>query len=349
MRRTGFVETTSRDFKQFMQGKPSAPVAGILNDCILRRLYNGRELGGLGKVIPCEHLAGFSTFGEILGLNLNQTLTAIFFFRVSAGETFHDDYVDNFVGHYAAFKSFFLQRQIGKLSGLSRLMGQIIHDYQEQRFSAKLNPEDFDENMTFVASGLNDLGRELEQAHLQREQTAGQIEECAQNLYSSVDGLTGHVAEQEKVVCSASETAQALTHDAEMAAENARNLADASGRIRSVVEVIQQISDQTNLLALNAAIEAARAGEQGRGFAVVADEVRKLAEKSCKSAEGIGEDITALSDSIGKVAEEIEKQSGDVKAITGMLGDIRTLMGRTSETTQYTKQVADSLKHLTDA
>lgn len=79
VRRTSLVHSTERDFRTFMEGKPGQPVAGILNDCILRRLYNGPELGKLGSVLASPSLAGFSTFGEILGLNLNQTLTAIFF------------------------------------------------------------------------------------------------------------------------------------------------------------------------------------------------------------------------------------------------------------------------------
>jgi uncharacterized protein YukE len=348
VKRTGLVATTARDFERFMRGKPAAPVAGILNDCILRRLYNARELGDVGNLFNCGQLAGLSTFGEILGLNLNQTLTAIFFFRVAPGAEFHDDYVDNFVGHYGEFKAFFLRRQIGKLSGLSRLFGQLIQDYEQQHYAAKLNPEDFDQNMAAVASGLNNLGATLAQASVSREQTSQQIDAFTQDLYASVGDLTGHMGKQAQLVSGARDTAETLTRNAAQVADNARALANASDRIRSVVEVIQQIADQTNLLALNAAIEAARAGDMGRGFAVVADEVRKLAEKSRGSAGAIGTDISELASSISRVADEIEGQSRDVTTITGMLGEIQNLTVQTSDTTQHTKNVADKLKQLTE-
>jgi hypothetical protein len=117
------------------QARP--PVAGILNDCILRRLYNDKDLARRGAAL--RQLAGFSTFGEILGLNLNQTLTAVFFFRVPEGAPFRDDYVDNFVAHYGEFKAFFLRRQSAKLAGLSRVIVTQIDDYQAQRFDSQLD------------------------------------------------------------------------------------------------------------------------------------------------------------------------------------------------------------------
>jgi methyl-accepting chemotaxis protein len=347
VKRTPFVSTTERDFRDFMVGKPGAPIAGMLNDCILRRLYNGRELGGLDGVFQTRQLAGFSTFGEILGLNLNQTLTAVFFFRVDSGQPFRDDYVDNFVAHYGEFKAFFLRRSHAKLAGVSRVMMQQISDYQIGDFASRVNPDNVDAQLISVVRDLNGLGEIMQQAQTEREITAQHVKNCSTDLYGSVNTLTNKLAEQQGAIHRASDTILNLSEQASEVAGSAHNLAQASQRIQGVVEVIQQISDQTNLLALNAAIEAARAGEMGRGFAVVADEVRRLAEKSRSSADEIGTDISALAKEIVVVAQMIERQSVEVSGLTGVLEDIESYSTQTAETAGHTREVADALQELT--
>lgn len=347
VRRTGLVSNSEKDFRRFMQGKPGNPVAGILNDCILRRLCNERELSDMGRVMAGTAVAGFSTFGEILGLNLNQTLTAVFFFRVPNGANFQDEYVDNFVAHYGEFKAFFLRRQISKLSGLSQVVVKQIDDFKGQQFESRLDASGLEPSMAQLFSGLNDLGQVLNDAHSQREAMAGQLEACANDLYGSVDDLASHIEQQVQTIHQLGENVSGLTRQANTSATNARELADASRHIQSVVEIIEQIADQTNLLALNAAIEAARAGDAGRGFAVVADEVRNLAEKSRTSAMEIGTNVSRLASEISSVANEIESQSSDVARLSSLLVVIEESSGLTADTAGHTKGVADTLKNMT--
>ena len=349
VKRTNIVQATEKAFSRFMQGKPGTPVAGLLNDCILRRLYNEKDLPGMGRVFGDIPLIGFSTFGEILGLNLNQTLTSIFWFRVANNKApFKDEYVDNFVARYAEFKAFFLRRQIKKLSGLNHVIVKQIEQFKRDDFDSCFDTKGLDASLQPVFNGLGDLGNELSIARAARQRLGHELNQCAGNLHHSVEELSGHVTTQVSAVDQAGATINEMSIQAEQVAQSARDLAVSSQQIQSIVQIIQQIADQTNLLALNAAIEAARAGELGRGFAVVSDEVRSLAEKSRQSADEIGQDIVQLSNEINQVAQQIEGQSGAVGELSGMLDALMEVSNLTSNNSVQTKQVADTLLALTE-
>ena len=157
---------------------------------------------------------------------------------------------------------------------------------------------------------------------------------------------------------------QSINHAAQVESESSEKLAQLSSetaQVKNVLEVISDIADQTNLLALNAAIEAARAGEHGRGFAVVADEVRNLAERTQKSLTEIDMTINVIVQSVSdastqmsenyKFVEQLVEISNNVKDDIIQTGEVMSnasdaSMKSSSVTQNLTKDVEKILTHI---
>jgi len=158
------------------------------------------------------------------------------------------------------------------------------------------------------------------------------IAQNASNIAASSDETLQVAREGETVVKRTVDEVQQISRAVADSAKLMESLGSRSNQIGEIVNVINEIADQTNLLALNAAIEAARAGEQGRGFAVVADEVRKLAERTARATTEISTMISAIQDETGR-------------AVASMHESIR----RVEHGTEFSSQAGKALHRIVDS
>jgi len=148
-------------------------------------------------------------------------------------------------------------------------------------------------------------------------------------------------------ITSTTRVVEHLASDVQGTADSMRSLGEHSREISSIVSVIREIADQTNLLALNAAIEAARAGEQGRGFAVVADEVRKLAERTAQSTDRITAMITqiqsGIENAINAMGSGSEKARESIHAVQAAKATMDAIAVETGLLVSHIQQIAQGL------
>lgn len=209
-------------------------------------------------------------------------------------------------------------------------IGRLFHGFNKSVQNIKMIVENVISAVEATASASSEISSSAEEmaagAQEQSSQTteiAGAVEEMtktiletSQNSSKSAEAAknAGVVAKEGgKVV---NETIQGMNRIADVvkkSAETVLALGKGSDQIGEIVQVINDIADQTNLLALNAAIEAARAGEQGRGFAVVADEVRKLAERTAKATKEIAVMIKQIQKDTGGAVESMNKGTEEVE------------------------------------
>jgi methyl-accepting chemotaxis protein len=188
-----------------------------------------------------------------------------------------------------------------------------------------------------MSSGLSKQEGESQQVAAAVEEMNATVQEVARQ---SSDAASAAKQSQQEAAAGARVVEETVTEikgiatDVGSSATAVTTLGDKSQQIGEIIKVINDIADQTNLLALNAAIEAARAGEHGRGFAVVADEVRKLAERTTKATEEVASSIKDIQVQTGSAVQLIESGSTRVAKGVDLAQNAGQALGRISQSSQ---------------
>ncbi|RMS80480.1 Methyl-accepting chemotaxis protein [Pseudomonas savastanoi] len=210
-------------------------------------------------------------------------------------ETHGKDEITELGVHFNAFVAK-LRNVVGQLQNSAVALGQASTDLGSNAGQAQKRSEQQSQQMDLVATAINEVTYGVQDVAKNAEQAANEMRDAESQAQQGQVNIDNSLRQIEH-----------LSTTIGQAVEVMQSLASESTQIGSVLEVISSIAEQTNLLALNAAIEAARAGEQGRGFAVVADEVRLLAQRTQKSTA----EIQAMIERLQKHSDAAVKVIGD--------------------------------------
>lgn len=203
-----------------------------------------------------------------------------------------------------------IHTKTGQLIGeINKLYGAVVANLSKEKSAL----EQMDVHGKDIKNALDDSIGEAESSKKQMDDSYAMLESIKDDISNVMSEISNAFSVQSE-----------LSFDLERVSKETE-------QVKGIISVIADIADQTNLLALNAAIEAARAGEHGRGFAVVADEVRKLAERTQKSLTEINATISVVIQSVQGSSEQMQRNAKGVEELISSSDEISSKLGETSQ------------------